>query len=116
MQKFRALKKNRVKKIPKPPKAPQWNPTTRARGKAANVLGGEAPWSACLGHGKPLSANAKKKRRKTCSYHNGQKRKQEMKAMKDGQPYTALAEERRGQLTTQTWFENGRANRQKQFQ
>jgi len=39
-----------------------------------------------------------------------------MKAMKDGQPYTAQAQERRGQLTTQTWFEKGRADRQKQFQ
>lgn len=39
-----------------------------------------------------------------------------MKAVKDGQPYTALAEERRGQLTTQMWFEKGRADRQKRSQ
>lgn len=39
-----------------------------------------------------------------------------MKAETDAQPHTALAKERRGQLTTKTRFDKGRADRQKQFQ
>lgn len=39
-----------------------------------------------------------------------------MKAETDAQPHRALAKETTEQLTTKTWFDKGRADRQKQFQ